>query len=85
MNTYNTILEQNIQAHMSKILKEQKSFLAVMSHEIRTPLNSIIGAINLSRCGTKLSLSDAENLKIAKQSSHILADIIGDILDYSKD
>lgn len=75
-------LKQNIQL-TEQNLKQQKSFLAVMSHEIRTPLNSIIGAINLVD-QAKLSFSDAENLKIAKQSSHILADIIGDILDYSK-
>lgn len=75
-------LQQNIQLNEQN-LKQQKSFLAVMSHEIRTPLNSIIGAINLVD-QAKLSFSDAENLKIAKQSSHILADIIGDILDYSK-
>lgn len=75
-------LQQNIKLNEQN-LKQQKSFLAVMSHEIRTPLNSIIGAINLVD-QAKLSFSDAENLKIAKQSSHILADIIGDILDYSK-
>ena len=82
----NEYLQYNLEQNMKlteKNLHEQKSFLAVMSHEIRTPLNSIIGAINLVDA-EKLSLSDAENLRIAKQSSHILADIIGDILDYSK-
>jgi signal transduction histidine kinase/ActR/RegA family two-component response regulator len=82
----NEYLQYNLEQNMKlteKNLQEQKSFLAVMSHEIRTPLNSIIGAINLVDA-EKLSHSDAENLKIAKQSSHILADIIGDILDYSK-
>jgi signal transduction histidine kinase len=63
---------------------EQKSrFLANMSHEIRTPLNAITGFIKLLEKGesdeTKLKY-----LKIIKNSSESLLQIINDILDISK-
>lgn len=61
----------------------KSNFLANMSHEIRTPLNGIIGASQL------LSRSDLlpeqqELLQTLQSSSHLLINIISDILDISK-
>ena len=63
---------------------EQKSrFLANMSHEIRTPLNAITGFIKLLEEGEK-DEQKLKYLKIIKNSSESLLQIINDILDISK-
>ncbi len=63
---------------------EAKSlFLATMSHEIRTPLNGILGFTELLS-DTTLSDSQAEYLKIIRNSGDILLHIINDILDFSR-
>ena len=63
---------------------EQKSrFLANMSHEIRTPLNAITGFIKLLEEGEK-DETKQKYLKIIKNSSESLLQIINDILDLSK-
>ncbi len=59
------------------------NFLSNMSHEIRTPLNGIIGVLDM------ISLSDLNKeqkdlLEIVNSSSHVLLDIINDILEISK-
>ena len=63
---------------------EQKSrFLANMSHEIRTPLNAITGFIKLLEEG-ETDERKMKYLKIIKNSSESLLQIINDILDISK-
>jgi signal transduction histidine kinase len=63
---------------------EQKSrFLANMSHEIRTPLNAITGFIKLLEEG-ETDEQKLKYLKIIKNSSESLLQIINDILDISK-
>ncbi len=82
----NLLLNINLKNNLKESeenLKYQQQFLAVMSHEIRTPLNAIIGSIQLIDV-SMLSIDDQDNLLNAKQSSHLLAEIIGDVLDYSK-
>ena len=54
-----------------------------MSHEIRTPLNGIMGFVNLLYKDEK-DIKKQEKLKIIKDSSHTLIDIVNDILDFSK-
>ncbi len=62
----------------------QKSrFLANMSHEIRTPLNAIIGFIKLLEEGEQ-NETKQKYLRIIKNSSESLLQIINDILDLSK-
>ena len=62
----------------------QKSrFLANMSHEIRTPLNAIIGFIKLLEVNEK-DETKQKYLKVIKNSSESLLQIINDILDLSK-
>jgi signal transduction histidine kinase len=63
---------------------EQKSrFLANMSHEIRTPLNAITGFIKLLE-EKESDETKLKYLKIIKNSSESLLQIINDILDISK-
>ncbi|MCF6206795.1 MAG: response regulator [Sulfurovum sp.] len=63
---------------------EQKSrFLANMSHEIRTPLNAITGFIKLLE-EDEQDEHKLKYLKIIKNSSESLLQIINDILDISK-
>jgi len=57
-------------------------FLATMSHEIRTPLNGIIGAVDLLD-STELDPVQARRTLTIRRSSHILLDVISDILDFS--
>ena len=62
----------------------QKSrFLANMSHEIRTPLNAITGFIQLLEKDEQ-DETKQKYLKIIKNSSESLLQIINDILDLSK-
>ncbi len=57
-------------------------FLATMSHEIRTPLNGIIGAVDLL-FETALTQEQSRRTLTIRRSSHMLLDVINDILDYS--
>jgi len=74
-------------AHSKKVAEEatrQKSqFLANMSHEIRTPLNAIMGFITLLE-EKESDETKLKYLKIIKNSSDSLVQIINDILDISK-
>lgn len=58
-------------------------FLANMSHEIRTPLNGIIGSTEL----LKQQITNEENKELIatlQSCSHLLLNIINDVLDVSK-
>jgi PAS domain S-box-containing protein len=61
----------------------KSQFLANMSHEIRTPLNGIIGAVELLDL-MNLSKDEQPYIKILKNSSKHLLNIINNILDISK-
>ena len=64
----------------------KSEFLANMSHELRTPLNHIIGFTDLvvaKRVGDLNEIQE-EYLTDALSSSHLLLDLINDILDISK-
>lgn len=66
-----------------RLAKVKEEFLASMSHEIRTPLNAISGFAN-HMDDKKLSEEDRKHLKIIRNSSSHLLNIINEILDYSK-
>ena len=60
------------------------AFLANMSHEIRTPMNGIVGFVDLLN---EANLSDSkrnEYVKIIKESSSQLLNVVNDIIDISK-
>jgi signal transduction histidine kinase len=63
--------------------KQKSQFLANMSHEIRTPLNAITGFITLLK-ENETDATKLKYLKIIKNSSDLLVQIINDILDISK-
>ena len=63
--------------------KHKSQFLANMSHEIRTPLNAITGFITLLQ-ENETDETKLKYLKIIKNSSDSLVQIINDILDISK-
>lgn len=61
----------------------QQQFLASMSHDIRTPLNSIIG-MTLLLTETALDPEQEEYVKVLKNASNILLDLLNGILDFAK-
>jgi len=79
MNENLTISKQ--MAEQASQLKSQ--FLANMSHEIRTPLNAIMGFITLLN-EDETDQQKLKYLKIIKNASDSLLQIINDILDISK-
>lgn len=88
VSTINMLEKKNTQFRSAedKAIKASKAkgeFLANMSHEIRTPLNGIIGYIELLKSST--NRQDNENyINVISQSSRILANIINDILTFSR-
>ena len=80
---------RNVEALSRKLLKLDKikdEFLANTSHELRTPLNGILGITEaLLRGGEgEVSSGQKQSLFIIANSCRRLANLINDILDYSK-
>jgi signal transduction histidine kinase len=61
----------------------KSSFLASVSHEIRTPMNGIVGVLNLLK-REPLSTEGRDLLGEALACSDMLAQLIDDVLDFSK-
>ncbi|MFI4965865.1 MAG: ATP-binding protein [Caulobacterales bacterium] len=61
----------------------KSSFLASVSHEIRTPMNGIVGVLNLLK-RERLSAEGRDLLGEALACSDMLAQLIDDVLDFSK-
>jgi signal transduction histidine kinase len=58
-------------------------FMSNMSHELRTPLNAIIGTIHLLMQDHE-SLLESDDLKVMKDSSEHMLQLINEVLDFSK-
>lgn len=69
------------EADRANLAKNQ--FLDSVSHEIRTPMNGIIGIIDLLSI-TELNENQRQYVKILKNSSRLLLDVINSVLDISK-
>ncbi|HXQ14669.1 MAG TPA: response regulator [Caulobacteraceae bacterium] len=61
----------------------KSDFLASVSHEIRTPMNGIVGVLNLLK-REPLSGEGRDLLSEALACSEMLAQLINDVLDFSK-
>ena len=61
----------------------KSDFLASVSHEIRTPMNGIVGVLNLLR-REQLTPDGRDLLGEALACSDMLAQLINDVLDFSK-
>lgn len=60
--------------------KAKSEFLANMSHDIRTPMNAIIGLATVAKLEVENPLRMREYLNKIEISSHLLLDLINDIL-----
>ncbi len=71
---------------LSRLDKLKDEFLAKTSHELKTPLNGIIGIVEslLNGIGGKISQVTASNLTMIKSSEKRLANLVNDILDFSR-
>jgi two-component system sensor histidine kinase ChiS len=77
--------ERKINRELKNLNNIKDSFLANTSHELRTPLNGIIGiADNLSDYFSQTDTYAAHHLHLIASSGRRLANLINDILDYSK-
>jgi len=63
--------------------RSKSAFLAAMSHEIRTPMNGVVGMIDVLEQGN-LKRSQAEIVKVIRESAYALLAIVDDVLDFSK-
>jgi PAS domain S-box-containing protein len=64
--------------------RAKSAFLANMSHELRTPLNPIMGFTDLVLADADLSDEHQSFLRIIKQRSRDLLQLLSDILDIAK-
>ncbi len=62
--------------------KAKRHFMANMNHEIRTPLNGIMGFLNLMEAENPPP-SQLEYIANAKRTTHLLMDLINNILDFN--
>lgn len=77
--------EREINRELKNLNNIKDAFLANTSHELRTPLNGIIGiADNLSDHFTGKDPYVSHHLNLIASSGRRLANLINDILDYSK-
>ncbi len=80
---------RNVEALSQKLLQLDKikdEFLANTSHELRTPLSGMLGITEAMLRGSEGDLSDGQkqNLTLISSNSRRLANLVNDILDYSK-
>lgn len=61
----------------------KSKFMASMSHEIRTPLNSVIG-FSEQLGMSKLNHDQIQQINAIRSSSHMLLEVVNEILDFSK-
>ncbi|MDR0648935.1 MAG: response regulator [Synergistaceae bacterium] len=79
-----TLEEKNVYLNRLNDMKDE--FLANTSHELRTPINGIIGIVESMIDGATGSLTKDQkyNLAIVSSSGKRLANLINDILDFTK-
>ncbi|KAI9223678.1 hypothetical protein BC828DRAFT_375362 [Blastocladiella britannica] len=65
-------------------VREVMSFVAMTSHELRTPMNAIIGFVDVLLEDAHLTADMRDALDTVRMSSHILLNLINNILDLAK-
>ncbi len=74
-----------IAAKKAEAANEAKTeFLQRMSHDIRTPINGICGVLNVADHYADDMKKQAECRAKAKEASHLLLELVNDVLDMSK-
>jgi len=66
-----------------EIDKKRTNFMAKVSHELRSPINNINAFLEIIS-ETNLDDEQKEYFEIIQNQSHLLLDLVGDILDYAK-
>lgn len=66
-----------------KANRAKSQFLSRMSHEIRTPMNAIVGITNIAKTYKTDPAKVEDYLSKIDSSSHVLLNIINDVLDMS--
>ncbi|MBF0289042.1 MAG: pentapeptide repeat-containing protein [SAR324 cluster bacterium] len=71
---------------LSRLDQLKDEFLANTTHELKTPLNGMIGITESMLAGAagKLTLPQQQNLAMISTSSRRLANLVNDILDFSR-
>jgi signal transduction histidine kinase len=64
--------------------RAKDNFLATLSHELRTPMTSILGWVQLIRCGGYDEAELQEALETIETSARLQARLIDDMLDVSR-
>ncbi len=91
VRTFTDITDQERAAHVlagardaaEAAVRARSELLAVMTHEIRTPLNGVIGVAELLET-TELGTVQREYVRLIRQSSDHLLELVNDILDFSR-
>ena len=78
--------QQEVTESLLRMDRLKDEFLANTSHELRTPLHGIIGLAESMLSGAAGSVGDtaAKNLSMIVSSGRRLANLVSDILDFSK-
>ena len=77
-------LERSAKSRLIALNEMKDEFLANTSHELRTPLNGIIGLADSMLLGGGVGAEGTDNLRLIVRSGKRLANLINDILDYSR-
>jgi len=77
-------LERSAKGRLLALNELKDEFLANTSHELRTPLNGIIGLADSMLLGGGLRAEETDNLRLIVRSGKRLANLVNDILDYSR-
>lgn len=86
LHAYQTHLEEKVAERTTQLEKASQAktdFLAAMSHEIRTPMNGVLGMTELL-LDTPLNDKQLKYVRVIRNSSESLIDIINGILDHLK-
>ena len=77
------ITEKELQAEKENVLLREQ-LIAVLGHDLRNPLGAISMAIELLQEDVLLNADNAQLLAMLKRSSHRMAELINNIMDFAR-